>query len=81
MFKRVLKDSDSISRATNEPKPKKPYLPPAIRPVNTEPAILLLVDLAWSGDEQAKEFLTVLFPLARRTDAQEPGIRRELVAG
>jgi hypothetical protein len=44
------------------PTRKQPYVRPAMYKLNLEQGALILLGRAWDGDNEAKEFLTHLFP-------------------
>jgi hypothetical protein len=63
MFKQVPKKTDKWLLGTRKTESKCPYCRPTVRTISKEQGILILVELAWAGDEQANKFLRILFPM------------------
>ena len=81
MFKPVPKKPEDSFRVAQKTNAKRPYSPPAIKTINAEQAILTLVELAWSGDEQASDFLKLLFPMPEPPTRKSPEGELDLAHG
>ena len=63
MFNGVFKKRTLPTRELPDAEVRKPYSPPEVRKLNSEQAILVLLGRAWSGDEPARDLLSLLFPV------------------